>query len=104
VKSAFITTVPAGRAQQGKLHHLSFCPGTVHSLQVRRVQQPLTSRANSSKAQTRLLVQRWILELKEQLTAAETQTLILLLHNVGDLSYPREAGEQGLPGKGLLGS
>lgn len=44
-------------------------PGTVHSLQVRRMQLTLASWA-------RLLVQRWILELKEQLTAAKIQTLI----------------------------
>lgn len=72
-------------------------PGTVHSLQVRRMQLTLASRA-------RLLVQRWILELKEQQTAAKIQTLILLLHNVGDLSYPREAGVWRVPSKGLTGS
>lgn len=68
-------------------------PGTVHSLQVRRMQLTLASRA-------RLLVRRWILELKEQLTAANIQTLILLLHNVGDLSYPQELECEGFPAKG----
>lgn len=67
-------------------------PGTVHSLQVRRECSRLEHLGGqSSQAQTRLLAQRWILDLKEQLTAAKTQMLILLLHNVGGLPYPREA-------------
>lgn len=44
----------------------------------------------SPQAQTRLPVQTMVLELKEQLTAAKTQVLILLLHNVEGLSYSME--------------
>lgn len=81
-----------GRFSRANHNTSPSAPGTVHSLQVRRECSRL-ARASIILGSDQVSGPKIdYLELKEQLTAAKTQMLLLLLHNVGGLPYPRKLG------------